>query len=222
MIKLAPSILSADFSMLGQQVELVERAGAQYLHIDVMDGHFVPNISIGSLVVKSIRKHSSLVFDVHLMISHPLSYIEDFAKAGADIITVHYESEDNLEDCIALIKSLGKKAGVSIKPATQPQVLDHLLDSLDLVLVMSVEPGFGGQSYIDSANEKLQYLRNRASKNLDISVDGGINKDTIIRAVRSGANVIVAGNAIYAQPDISGAVAELIRIGEENAMLNNS
>lgn len=216
MIKIAPSILSADFSDLKRQIEIVENAGAEVLHIDVMDGHFVPNISIGPLVVNSIRTHSNMIFDVHLMIENPLKYIEEFAKAGADIITVHYEAKDELEKCLSVIKRLSKKAGVSIKPSTPPQVLDNVIDRLDLVLVMGVEPGFGGQQYLDITDQKIAYFKSKGIKNLDISVDGGINKETIGRAVRAGANIIVAGSAVFESNDIKRAYSELVRIGEDS------
>jgi ribulose-phosphate 3-epimerase len=198
--KIAPSILSADFSMLGQAVEDVTKAGADYIHIDVMDGHFVPNITIGPCVVKDLRKTSKLPFDVHLMIENPDNYIKDFADAGSDIITVHAEACIHLDRTVQLIKSLGKKAGVSLVPSTHPDVLDYILPELDLVLIMTVNPGFGGQSFISSQLEKISILRKKIDaigKTIDLEVDGGINAETAKLAVKAGADVLVAGSATF-------------------------
>ena len=220
MIKIAPSILSADFSYLGEQVSAAESGGASYLHLDVMDGHFVPNISFGAVVIEKIRSHSSLVFDAHLMIEKPERYIEMFAKAGADIITVHYEAAGDAKECIGQIKKCGKKAGLAINPATPVEAITDLIDELDLVLVMSVEPGFGGQKYIAATDEKLQKLRAIAGSEFDISVDGGIGLDNLAHVVEMGANVIVAGSAVFGSKDIEGTVREFNRIASYQDLIS--
>lgn len=202
MVKIAPSILAADFSKLGEDVLAAVRGGAEYMHIDVMDGAFVPNMSIGPCVIQSLRPVTDAVFDVHLMIQAPERYVEDFAKAGSDIITVHIEATEDMDACIDKIKSFGVKAGVSIKPGTPVEEILPYLDKLDMVLVMSVEPGFGGQKYMPSAEEKLKKIAEVAPEGMDISVDGGINLDNILRVVESGANTVVAGSAIFGKPDI--------------------
>lgn len=199
-IRIAPSILSADFARLGEEVRAMTAAGADYLHIDVMDGHFVPNITMGPVVVKALRAHSTLPFDVHLMITPVDPYVRDFADAGADIITVHPEAGPHLHRTIQLIKSLNKKAGVSLNPATPVEAIDHVLGDIDLVLVMSVNPGFGGQSFIESQLEKIRMLRRRIDslrRPIDLEVDGGINVDTARAAVAAGADVLVAGTASF-------------------------
>lgn len=211
MIKIAPSILSADFSKLGQQVQLVEEGGADLLHIDVMDGHFVPNITIGPLVVKSIRPGSKLPFDVHLMIENPEKYIEDFVKAGADIITVHWESTPHIHRCIQMIKNFGIKAGVSLNPATPLNVLDYVLDDIDMVLLMTVNPGFGGQAYMPAVTKKIQLLRKKITeegRNIDIEIDGGANLDNIYDITKAGANIIVAGSAVYNSSDVAETISK--------------
>jgi len=199
-IKIAPSVLSADFSCLGQQVREAARAGADYIHVDVMDGHFVPNISIGIPVVESLRKTTRIPLDVHLMIEKPELYIEKFAAAGADIITVHVEACTHLDSTIKTIKKLGKKAGVSLNPATPLSAVDEILGSVDLVLVMTVNPGFGGQAFISSVVDKIarlnQILYNRKIK-AELEVDGGITVKTAPIVVKAGANVLVAGSAIF-------------------------
>jgi len=200
MIKISPSILSADFYRLGEDVQAVDRAGADYIHIDVMDGHFVPNITIGPLVVEALRKVTAKPLDVHLMIENPDLYIADFARAGADIITVHQEAVPHLHRTVQLIKSLSKKAGVSLNPATPVETLDIILDELDLVLIMSVNPGFGGQSFIPSALDKIRALRQRITErglSTELEVDGGVKIDNIREVVAAGADVLVAGSAVF-------------------------
>jgi ribulose-phosphate 3-epimerase len=212
MIKIAPSILSADFSRLGEDVQAVDKAGADYIHVDVMDGHFVPNITIGPLVVDALRKVTDKPLDVHLMIENPDLYIPEFAKAGADIITVHQEAVPHLHRTVQLIKSLGKKAGVSINPATPVETLDVILDELDLVLVMSVNPGFGGQSFIPSALDKIRALRSSITQRglaTELQVDGGVKVDNIAEVVAAGANVLVAGSAVFNTDDYAATITAL-------------
>ena len=199
-VRIAPSILSADFACLGAEIEAVSRAGADYIHVDVMDGHFVPNITIGPQVVKALRRHTTLPFDVHLMISPVDPYIPEFAAAGADILTVHPEAGPHVHRSIQLIKSLGKKAGVSLNPGTPVEAALAVIDDVDLVLVMSVNPGFGGQRFIAGQLEKLRVLRqaiDRSGRQVDLEVDGGINPETARTAVEAGADVLVAGTAAF-------------------------
>lgn len=199
-VRIAPSILSADFARLGEEIGAVTRAGADWIHVDVMDGHFVPNITIGPDVVKAIRAATSLPFDVHLMISPVDPYVPDFAKAGADIITAHVEAGPHLHRTIQLIKSIGKKAGASLNPATPASAISHILDDVDLILVMTVNPGFGGQSFISGQLDKIRTLRNmidESGRKIDLEVDGGINEETARQAIDAGADVLVAGTATF-------------------------
>ena len=213
MIKLAPSILSADFARLGEQVAEVARAGADYIHVDVMDGHFVPNITIGAPVVAAIRPLTSLPLDVHLMIEHPERYISEFVHAGADIITVHVEASPHLQSTIELIKKLGVKAGVSINPPTPLSAADEFLHHVDLVLVMSVNPGFGGQPFIPETLPRIASIRkilDDRGLSAELEVDGGINADNAPDIVEAGANVLVAGNSVFrAEEGISQALQRL-------------
>ena len=199
-IKISPSILSADFTRLADQVREAEEAGVDYIHVDVMDGHFVPNITIGPLVVKALRPITKLPLDVHLMIENPELYIEDFSKAGADIITVHQEATTHLHRTIQQIHDLGIKAGVSINPSTSVRTLDEIICDVDLILVMSVNPGFGGQSYIHSCTNKIRKVREMLDDrgvSADLEVDGGVNVDTVNEVISAGANAFVAGSAIF-------------------------
>ncbi len=200
-VRIAPSILSANFACLGDEVRAMAGAGADYLHIDIMDGHFVPNLTIGPGVVKALRPHSALPFDVHLMISPVDPFVRDFAEAGADYITVHPEAGPHLHRTLQLIKSLGKKAGVSLNPATPADAVDMVLGEVDLILVMSVNPGFGGQSFIRNQLDKIRILRQRidaSGRAIELEVDGGINMDTAKSAIEAGADVLVAGTASFA------------------------
>lgn len=212
MIKISPSILSADFSQLGNEIQQIEKAGADYIHLDVMDGNFVPNITIGNEVIKSIRKTSKLPFDVHLMINNPDAHIKAFADAGADIITIHAEASTHLDRSIELIKSFGKKVGISLVPSTHENVLDYVLDKIDLVLVMSVNPGFGGQKFLFSQLRKISEIRkkiNNLGKRIEIEVDGGINEETAKLVVDAGADILVSGSYIFKSSDYAKAIKSL-------------
>lgn len=212
MIKIAPSILSADFSRLAEEIRDVEHAGADYIHVDVMDGHFVPNITIGPLIVEAIRPVTKLPLDVHLMIENPDTYIPMFAKAGADYISVHVEACVHLHRTIQLIKSFGVKAGVVVNPATSIDMIKHIIEDVDLVLLMTVNPGFGGQSFIHSVLPKIQEVSNFVKDkgiSVEIEVDGGVNPETARLCVDAGANVLVAGSAIYNEKDRKQAITNI-------------
>jgi len=197
-VKIAPSILSADFAKLGEEVKAIDEAGCDYIHIDVMDGHFVPNITIGPDVVKALRPHTKKTFDVHLMISPVDQYLEAFANAGSDIITVHAEAGAHLDRSLQVIRGLGKKAGVSLNPSTPTDVVQYVLDKVDLILVMTVNPGFGGQSFIESQVDKVSTLRKMiGDRPIELEVDGGINPKTAALVTGAGANVLVAGSAVF-------------------------
>jgi ribulose-phosphate 3-epimerase len=212
MVKIAPSILSADFSRLGEEIKDVERGGADYIHIDVMDGHFVPNITIGPLIVEAIRPVTELPLDVHLMIENPDQYVEAFAKAGADYITVHVEASRHLHRTIHLIKSFGVKAGVVLNPATPVDSIKHVIEDVDMVLLMSVNPGFGGQKFIQGVLPKIREVKKMAEsfgKDVEIEIDGGVNAETARLCVEAGATVLVAGSAVYNKEDRAAAIAAI-------------
>ncbi|MDH7508664.1 MAG: ribulose-phosphate 3-epimerase [Methanomassiliicoccales archaeon] len=214
MIKIAPSILSANFSRLGEELKRAEDAGADWIHIDVMDGHFVPNITIGPVVIKSIRPSCSLPFDVHLMVASPERFIDEFARAGADLITIHIESTESIEKTLRQIKSLGKKAGLSLNPATPFETAKKYMELVDLVLVMTVQPGFAGQKFMPEVIPKLKEIRqfiDHSGLDIEVEVDGGINRQTCNVAVNAGATVLAAGSALFSAKDMK----EEIRIWKE-------
>ena len=209
---IAPSLLSADFTRLGEEVREIETIGAKMLHIDIMDGHFVPNLTFGYSMVKALRPLSEMIFDVHLMISHPLDYIESFAAAGSDIITVHIECDDDADRCLDLIHARGKKGGLSIKPNTPPDALFPYLDRLDHILVMTVEPGFGGQAMMPDCLDKIAVIKAecaRRGRTIPVMIDGGVNAGNVQRASQAGADSMVAGNAVFGAPDRAAAFRAL-------------
>jgi ribulose-phosphate 3-epimerase len=225
MLIISPSVLAADFAKLGEEVNKVHSAGAEYIHLDVMDGAFVSNISFGPPVITSLRRVTDITFDVHLMIERPERYIKDYVDAGADIITIHYESCDDALAVIKQIKSFGLRASVSIKPKTAPQAIFHLLSEVDMVLVMTVEPGFGGQSMIPETVDKVRVLREYANANglkLDIEVDGGINADNLKLVTSAGANVIVAGSAIFRADAPEKVISDMIAVGNKYPFGSNT
>ena len=211
-VEINPSILDSDFARLGDVLAVIEKAGVKMVHLDVMDGHFVPNITIGPLVVESVKKQTTIPLDVHLMIENPMKYVKEFSDAGANIITVHIEAESHIHRAVNMIKNLGCKAGVSLNPSTSLTMLDEILSEIDLVLVMSVNPGFGGQKFIDSSINKIKRLRKMIDDreiDAEIEVDGGITAENVSTVVKAGADVIVAGYAIFSKPNITEAIKEI-------------
>ncbi len=217
MAVIAPSLLSADFTRMGEEVREIESAGTQVLHIDIMDGHFVPNLTFGYSMVKALRPITGMVFDVHLMMTDPVNYIENFAKAGSDVITVHTECDSELDKCIDLIHKCGKKAGLSIKPKTSPEALFPYLDMIEHILVMTVEPGFGGQSMMTDCLDKISVIKAECTArglNIPIMIDGGVNASNVRMAAKAGADMMVAGNAVFGASDRAAAFRELSELSQ--------
>ncbi len=217
MIKIAPSLLASDFGALREDVLAIEKAGAEWAHIDIMDGHFVPNLSMGPDIVKSIREASGLFFDCHLMVENPRMFVEPFVKAGAELITFHQECAPDMDELIDYIHSFGVKAAAAIKPATSEETLFPVLHKLDMVLVMSVVPGFGGQKFMPEVLDKVKNIRaHKDGKNIDIQMDGGINAETAVLAAKAGVNILVAGSAVFANPPYTETIAQIRKNADEN------